>query len=92
MRVVDWELRSRWPSGGEVTNLTSSFGIKEQIENRLLDAIEKKHHNDNRNFKIYKLYLDGFKQRELSKKFLLSQQHISRIIRKVYVKGVKRLT
>lgn len=41
-RVIDWQLRSRWPKGvggGDI----SYVSIKEEIEDRLCDAIDLKH-------------------------------------------------
>jgi len=62
---------------------SSSMQKKNDIENRILGAIEWKYKRKLRNWKIFKLYLDGFSQQQLSDKFELSDRQIRRIIKKV---------
>lgn len=79
--VIDWQLRSRFPKdhGGSIP---SFYDSKEEIEDRLLAAIEKSMNTESRDEHIYRLYCEyGYKQAEIAEMVGLTHQHISRILR-----------
>ncbi len=65
---------------------SSAMDKKDDIENRLLGAIEWKQNRRVRDWRIYRTYLNGFTQKEVGEIYELSQQHVSRIIRKLEIK------
>ena len=68
-----------------VSRGSSAMQKKADLEDRLLGAIEWKQKRRMRNWRIYKMWLDGFTQKAVGEIFELNQSQISRIIRKLEV-------
>lgn len=62
---------------------SSAMDKKNDIENRLLGAIEWKQKRDVRNWKIYSMWLNGYTQQEVGDAFELSDRQIRRIVKKI---------
>lgn len=99
-RVIDWQLKGVWPEDIskkktkfdllEIKTVirgnksTSALNTKEELENRLINAIDLKINRESRDNQIYRLYTeDGYKQAEIANITGVSQSTIHRILKKV---------
>ena len=94
-RVIDYQLAIPWCGewydrtkkknesyiSPSISRGSSAMDKKDDIENRLLGAIEWKQKCRIRNWQIYRKWLNGFTQKEVGEIFELSERKIRRIVR-----------
>jgi len=89
-QFIGWQLRSKSIpnelSTGEPPNYQQ---IKDDLESRLLAAIERDNATESRDILVVHMYLDGFSGPELARRFSLSRSQIYRILKKEGKKVLK---
>ena len=98
-RVIDWQLAGIWAVdktcrikqkkenklyiSPSVSKSGNAIDQKKNLEDRLLGAIEWSNLRRQRNWKIFRMYLDGYKMHEIANFHGLTEGRVSQIIRKI---------